>query len=258
MDEQNKIEEIVNDNYKLRSQLEEQKKLTTFARDEVYRLRSDLKKLREEIRTGEVYQSLKNQVESEKEKVNYLRSEICRLKQNRPTEKQREIHERLREENETLKSDNKLYKHFKSQVLSLQRENEILKEALKTLTTKNKKVFYKYFDKLQVQEDGVRISFATVLLDFEFMFIFQKLFEMHVFDYIVDRQDPDNKTDADTKQLIRVCKIWTDEIIKNTMCQLSFNPAKFKQAFKLFTREYVEKNIKKIAEEREEIDEISV
>lgn len=232
-------------------------------------LRYENKKLREtlgEFKSGltedEHFQKLKQELADEKKTSNYLRSEICRLKQRMDgTDKQKEINKRLKKENESNKVHKTKYLACLTENKKLQLENGTLKDTLKTLVTKNKRVLGTYYHKAQEQEDGWRISFATVLLDFEFMFIFQKLFEMHVFDYIVDRQNPDNKTEYDTKQLVQTCKEWTDEIIKNQIYHITLKPDEFKKAFKTFTQNHVEpawmKREKK-DERQEENESISV
>ena len=78
------------------------------------------------------------------------------------------------------------------------------------------------FNKLIQKEDKSRLSFRTVLLDLEYLFLFQKLFEMHVFDYIVDRQNPDNKTEQDTKELIKECKNYTTKILQSFLGRCGF------------------------------------
>ena len=127
----------------------------------------------------------------------------------------------------------------KDNIKKLTLENATLKDTLKMLVHKNKRVLGKYFEKID-KEDKARISFTTVLLDCEYMFFFQKLFEMHTFDYIIDRQNPDDKTDLQTRQLYIDCKDFTTNLIKAMCYRTSLDVQDFKRSFKLFTSDFVE------------------
>ena len=127
------------------------------------------------------------------------------------------------------------------QIAKLEYENQILREQLVTFMKKNKRVWSKVnYENVIMNEDKSKISFATVLLTFEYMFFYQKLFEMHVYDYIVDKQNPDNKTDEDDKKLIKICKEWSTKITINQAYRMTLKVEDFKKAFKTFVKPYIE------------------
>lgn len=135
-----------------------------------------------------------------------------------------------------------------SKIKKLKHENIILKEQLNMFLKKNKRIwkYDKNYEKILNNKDQSKISFATVLFAFEYAFLFQKLFEMFVYDFIVDKQDPDTKTDEDDKKLIQICKNWTSEIIRNQTYKTSLNVKGFKVAFRLFTGPYLETKSKNL------------
>ena len=205
--------------------------------DECYRLRNELKKCREQLAltkkipldTQEAFKNLQNQLKEKQQTINKLKTKLCVLKQNRPTIKQKETINKLREENLKLSIDNKSLRKNISTIIDttkLKLENETLQICLQTLTTKNKAVFKNYYDK--------------VILDFEYTFIFQKLFEMHLFDFIVDKQDPDNKTIEDTRNLISICKTFSTSLIKNQIYKPTMNVKEIKDSIRKFVKPYIE------------------
>ena len=137
---------------------------------------------------------------------------------------------------------NELKNNIKSDSLQMSRleeENKVLKNALELLTIKNFRVFRGYFKTLE-KPDTWNCSFSTVLLDIELMFIFHKLFQLHIFDYIVNRQNPFNKTDKDTIFLAKLCNTWANNIAVNVIHEQDFSPVEFKSKFKRFTSHHVE------------------
>lgn len=158
---------------------------------------------------------LENKVETLKEKNKAYKQEIFQLKAN----------------NQTLELK---LTQFKAQQ---KKQIETYEEILKTFTIKNKKVFDKY---LLEKDDDIRISTSTIMLDFEYMFVFQKLFEMHVFDYIVDRQNPTDKTEADTNMLIYLCKEWSSAITKRYIFNRGLDVRELKKQFRSFVNPYIE------------------
>lgn len=219
--------------------------------DECYRLRSELKKCREQLAltkkipldTQEAFKNLQNHLKEKQQTINKLKTKLCVLKQNKPTSKQKETINKLREENLKLSIDNKSLRKNISTIIDttkLKLENETLQTCLQTLTTKNKAVFKNYYDKAILQPDDIQISIGTVILDFEYTFIFQKLFEMHLFDFIVDKQDPDNKTIEDTRNLISICKTFSTSLIKNQIYKPTMNVKEVKDSIRKFVKPYIE------------------
>lgn len=214
--------------------------------DECCRLKYRLKKLQETKQQSTGIIELKRQIENLKRNLKKKQKIIDDLrdiidKEPKPQPVKLEKITDLKNEIQRLKLKESNISKFAIDNTKLSLENETLKEALKVITTKNKRLYNA--DKLEYilnTTDRHRLSFATVLYTFEYMFIFQKLFEMYVFDYIVDRQNPDNKTDYDTKALISVCKEWTSQIISNQIPHPTLNIVKFKKAFKLFVTPYLE------------------
>lgn len=156
------------------------------------------------------------------------------------------INKNLKSKSKELEEVRERFKTVNNQLKRLKKETDFdiahLKDALNNFNDRNKRLYRRMwiFDKILTSEDGFRISNHTVLLSFEYMLFYQKLFEMFVFDYIVDRQDPDNKTDEDTGELIKDCKQWTTEIIANQIYNTNFNPKVFMQKFRNFVSKYTE------------------
>lgn len=218
--------------------------------DECYRLRYELKALREKSASDKQNVSSANyeeKLQEKSKKIQSLRTELCRLKKEQSKKKKeyKEEIERFTRENEVLKKMTLFDTNCRDMVKKLSLENTNLKEALKMLVHKNKRVLGQYFERID-REDKVRVSFATVLLDFEYMFFFQKLFEMHTFDYIIDRQDPDDKTDLQTKQLYMNCKDFTTNLIKSICYRTGIDVQSFKRSFKTFTDDFIEHTYDKI------------
>lgn len=190
--------------------------------DLCYRLRSELKK-HENVKQPQTLQKsfekekkqLENKVETLKEKNKAYKQEILQLKTDNQSKE--------------LKIT-----QFKAQQ---KKQIETYEEILKTFTIKNKKVFDKY---LLEKDDDIRISTSTIMLDFEYMFVFQKLFEMHVFDFIVDRQNPTDKTEADTNMLIYLCKEWSSAITKRYIFNQGLDVRELKKQFRSFVNPYIE------------------
>ncbi len=181
---------------------------------------NEKKKIIEKLnRKLEAYAGLKPATSSQKQKIKELKEAVSKLE----NEKQNLTNQQL--ELGRLKIEN----------TKLKLENKNLKESICTIVTKNKKVFRQYFDKLAQEEQGWRCSFGQVATDIEYMHIFQKMFEMHVFDYIVDRQDPTDKTDNDTNALITRCRNWSLNMSQNAIQAIGFDIKQFKKDFKEFT-----------------------
>ena len=130
-------------------------------------------------------------------------------------------------------------KELLNKQLSYKLETNTYKEIVNTLVTKNKSIFAGYLETID-KPDEARISFATIMLDLEYIFSFVKLFEMHVFDYIVDRQDPTDKTEADNVKLIAICKQFTTDTIKRNVFNPGLDIKRFKQHFKGWSMIYLE------------------
>lgn len=124
-------------------------------------------------------------------------------------------------------------------------ENNTYRQAMSALVHKNKDIFKKYFNKLS-EEDDLNVSGATVLLDFEYMIVFKKLFEMHIFDYIVDRQLLRRATSKEIEEenikLISECKKFADTVIQNELLKTKIGVNEFWKDFKQFASQYIEEN----------------
>ncbi len=130
---------------------------------------------------------------------------------------------------------------LKNKIIELEYKTSTQQDIINVFLNSNKRLFNVSFNKLIQKEDKSRLSFRTVLLDLEYLFLFQKLFEMHVFDYIVDRQNPDNKTEQDTKELIKECKNYTTKILQSFCCNDKLNILQFKESFYNFVKQFKEK-----------------
>ena len=130
---------------------------------------------------------------------------------------------------------------LKNKIIELEYKISTQQDIINVFLNSNKRLFNVSFNKLIQKEDKSRLSFRTVLLDLEYLFLFQKLFEMHVFDYIVDRQNPDNKTEQDTKELIKECKNYTTKLLQSFCCNDKLNILQFKESFYNFVKQFKEK-----------------
>lgn len=148
----------------------------------------------------------------------------------------------LEKEYETIKEKINKSKQISFENIKLRESNASLFNMLEAVTKENKRLYgrEKRFDDIKKTMDGWRISIHTIYTTFEYVFIYQKLFEMFIFDFIVDRQNPDNKTEKDTEELVKICKSWTNEILTNQIPRQKLNMREFRQAFNTFTNEYVE------------------
>lgn len=156
-----------------------------------------------------------------------------RLKQLKAIEKEIEI------KTDKIKALKQTIKLQKNEMLKLKLYINSYKESLKLLVFKNKQIFRKYFDKI-AEEDELKTSFNTIIIDFEYISVFMKLFEMHIFDYIVERQDPDNKTEQDTTNLIIDCKDYSMKMIKSLLYCSNVDIVKCKKSLRDFVNQYVE------------------
>ncbi len=116
---------------------------------------------------------------------------------------------------------------------------KIYKAILDTFTLKNKKVFHDYFEK-ELREDCIRLPISTILQDLNYAFAFVKFFEMHVFDYVVNRQNPDDKTEADTVKLIADCKEFTTHIITDYIFKEELDIKGVKREFQTWVAPYLD------------------
>ena len=159
------------------------------------------------------------------------------------TYQQKQSHE-LKEKNKNLKIEidrvSKENSRLKSEMLEIKNKFNTYQDMIKLAINKNKRVLRKDIYELAEHEDKSRVSAFTIMFDIENAFIFQKLFEMHIYDYIVDRQNPENKTEEDTKNLIFICKQFTNNILRNQIYQLNLDIGKFKNTFKHFVSNYIE------------------
>ena len=121
-------------------------------------------------------------------------------------------------------------------------ELETCQDLIKTMIKHNKRLTRKDYGELAEKEDKVRLSFDSVLLFYESTFVFQKLFEMSVFDYIVDRQKPENKTEEDTQNLISSCRHFTNTFLMNNIFTLKLDIFNFKKRFKEFIKNHIEED----------------
>lgn len=194
-----------------------------------------------EEKTTEVYKNLQERLEMALKRYRAKNTEINQLKKriNKKNENIKALKSELKKqkaETDLLSRINRL----KTDKAKLKLELETYKTILDNLIIQNRRVLGSYFRKTKGIPDEMRTSFTTVLLDFEYMFNFQKLFEMHVYDYIVDRQDPDTKTDLDDRILIYACKKFSNEVINELQSYTNIDVEAFKKKFKDFAKSYTE------------------
>jgi len=88
-------------------------------------------------------------------------------------------------------------------------------------------------------EDQDKISMKTLLLDLVNVFLSLKLFEMHLFDYIIARQDPDEKTEYDTIILIKQCAAYSKELYDLVKNEKQLNFEKYEKLIRKFVKENI-------------------
>ena len=209
--------------------------------NECYRLTFQLKKARDKLKQltdKNLSEKDKNILEEKNKTISSLNANLLYYK-NKENSQKEEISVLKQQNAKYERIVNIDYKKLKIENKKLVAELKVFKDFFKTFTTRNKQVFGSYFNKL-AENDKVRISMGTVILDLEYMFSFQKLFEMHVYDYIVDRQDPDNKTNQDNVNLIIACKDFTNIVFKSMAYQTTLNVPMFKRAFLNFIKDFYE------------------
>lgn len=130
-------------------------------------------------------------------------------------------------------------KKLSKELLTFKNDFQICKDIVNTLIEKSVKAVGKDFGELAQRKDIARTNFKTILFDLEAVFLFQKLFEMHTFDYIVDRQNVDDFTAQQNTNLICECKSFTNALLFNLTLTPALNIRKFKSCFKGFVKEFV-------------------
>lgn len=224
--------------YRLRSKLKnsEGRKFE----QEVYALRRKLKEYDE--KKAKEFEMLKNKLKEYQELAKDTKQQDKTVYQTNAYQ-QKQMHE-LKEKNKNFIIEidrvSKENSRLKSEMLEIKNKFNTYQDMIKLAINKNKRVLRKDIYELAEHEDKSRISAFTIMFDIENAFIFQKLFEMHIYDYIVDRQNPENKTEEDTKNLIFICKQFTNNILRNQIYQLNLDIGKFKNSFKYFVSNYIE------------------
>lgn len=125
------------------------------------------------------------------------------------------------------------------QNIALKYDYEVMQKIVNKLVTENTKIIHRDFEGLAKHKDIARCSFKTILYDLECIYLYVKLFEMNVFDFIVDRQSAE-KTDKETMQLISQCKAFTNKILLDNAFKGLLDIDKFKRDFKHFAKDKIE------------------
>lgn len=230
----------------------EEEKDKQYYMDLCYRLRSKLKNSEGKKFEQEVYtlrRKLKTYDEQKEKEIAKLKNKLEKYKIISQSGKNiSQTIDKLKDKNKSLKLElnkskdkiNMLESKLKSQDLETKNKLYSYQDMIDLAIKKNKRVIGKDIYELAEHEDKARITLKTIMFDLENAFIFQKLFEMHIYDYIVDRQNPDNKTEEDTKNLIFICKQFTNNILRNQIYKTSLDIGMFKEIFKHFVSNYVE------------------
>ena len=229
----------------------EEEKDKQYYMDLCYRLRSKLKNSEGKKFEQEVYtlrRKLKTYDEQKEKEIAKLKNKLEKYKTISQSGKNiSQTIDKLKDKNKSLKLElnkskdkiNMLESKLKSQDLETKNKLYSYQDMIDLAIKKNKRVIGKDIYELAEHEDKARITLKTIMFDLENAFIFQKLFEMHIYDYIVDRQNPDNKTEEDTKNLIFICKQFTNNILRNQIYKTSLDIGMFKEIFKHFVSNYV-------------------
>lgn len=230
----------------------EEEKDKQYYMDLCYKLRSKLKNSEGKKFEQEVYtlrRKLKTYDEQKEKEIAKLKNKLEKYKIISQSGKNiSQTIDKLKDKNKSLKLElnkskdkiNMLESKLKSQDLETKNKLHSYQDMIDLAIKKNKRVIGKDIYELAEHEDKARITLKTIMFDLENAFIFQKLFEMHIYDYIVDRQNPDNKTEEDTKNLIFICKQFTNNILRNQIYKTSLDIGMFKEIFKHFVSNYVE------------------
>ena len=154
-------------------------------------------------------------------------------------------------ENQSLKNKKKCYikeiEGLRNKMLSqgsllnentkLKTEIDSLKECLSSLMYKHGGVLKEYFNNTN---DDESVSFDSVILSLKYMFLFRKLFELNIFDFIIDRQSPDGKSVNYDSKLINLCNSFSSDIIIKYLNN-DIKTKDFKKEFYTFARPYLER-----------------
>lgn len=144
--------------------------------------------------------------------------------------------ENLRLKNKQLEENSNF---LSKQNLKYKTELQTLKDCMSKLTYKNKGILKEYFNN---SEEVFVVSFDSVILSLQYLLIFKKLFELNIFDYIVDRQFVNNKTADYDNMLINICSSFSSEMINKYMNE-DFNKKDFKKIFTNFVCPFLEVGI---------------
>lgn len=122
---------------------------------------------------------------------------------------------------------------------ALKYDYEVMQKIVNKLVAENIKVMHRDFKGLSEHRDIARCSFKTIIYNLECIYFYVKLFEMNVFDFIVDRQSIE-KTDKETMQLISESKVFTNKILLDNVFKGLLDLDKFKKDFKHFAKDKIE------------------
>lgn len=158
-------------------------------------------------------------------------------------EKLKNANERLEKkfakEQEKIKDELQL---VKNQNAILKNKNNDLQSLINIFEKQNKKFFRHYYSKrCKMQDNALCIKLFDVCLDFEYMFYFMKLFEMHIADFMIDYfysfRLVEALNDFILQRLFADCHSFTNELVKNQTIQTFLKVEQLKQAINNFKKE---------------------
>lgn len=207
---------------------------------EVYSLRNQVKKLKEEINGNytpeansnkakqQSYNQLKKLYNEELTKTKRLSSMVYKLKT-----------ERLNIDNYYKTIIDEIERSYKTDTKRVEFLETSLAEIDEFLKKRLTEAFNLEYGKILSFKDQDKISMNTLLLDLTNVFLSFKLFDMHLFDYIVARQDPDEKTDKDTACLVTWCSVYSKKLYDLLKNESKLNFRKYKELIRKFAKENI-------------------
>lgn len=203
--------------------------------NEVYKLRKQLKELREGIKEDAKnnektvkYRDLKHKLEEEQAKNDRLLSLVKDLK------------------TQLLNIDKKyqiiisgVEKKYKNEMKKEKFLKSSLSELKSFVTERLSRSFGMEYDKILNFQDSCKISTKTIFLDLINIFLSLKLFEMHLSDYIIDRQNPDEKTEYDTILLFKQSHDFSIRVFDKLKFENEIDLKKYAKMIKAFIQNFL-------------------
>lgn len=139
---------------------------------------------------------------------------------------------------------------LRSKIKQLEKENQTYSEVLNTFIKQNKRLFNihgsKNAEEIAESTTNSLISIRTVILDMEYAFTYQKLLEMHVCDYIIDKLFVLRLLNLVSDNVLNVMFYNTRQFVTRIIQNQAPHQMLNVEVFKLSLRSYVKEQIEMI------------